>query len=79
VRLRAPRRELDLLAARVRPRVRDVLRHGRREQEAVVGDERDLRAQLDQVQLAQVGAVEEDRALTRVIEAREERHQGRLP
>ena len=45
VRLRAARRGLDLLARRVGVRVGDVLGHRGGEQEAVVGDEGDLRAQ----------------------------------
>ena len=45
VRLRAPRRQLDLLARGVRPRVGDVLVHRRREQERVVVDDRDRAAQ----------------------------------
>ena len=57
--LGAARRRLDLLVGRVGPRVGDVLAHRRREQERVVGDEGDLRAQRGRVDVAHVGAVDE--------------------
>ena len=56
------RGELDLLAGRVGLGVGDVLGDGGAEQEGVVGDEGDLRAQRGEVDLAQVGAVDRDRS-----------------
>ena len=79
VRLRPPRGALDLLAGRLGPRVGDVLGDRGREQEAVVGDEGDRAAQRVHVDRAQVGAVDEDRALGRVIEPRDQRDEAGLP
>src|SRR5260370_1198336 len=45
---------------------------------AVVADERDLRAQRDEVDRAHVGAVDRDRALARVVEAGDQRYETGL-
>ena len=76
--LGAAGRLFDLLEARLGPRVGDVLGDAGGEQEAVVGDEGDLAAQAADVDLAHVGAVDEHRALARVVEAGDQRHQAGL-
>ena len=76
--LRALRGELDLLERRVGLRVGDVLGDGGAEQEGVVGDEGDLRAQRGEVDVAQVGAVDRDRSRGRVVEAGEQADQAGL-
>ncbi len=62
----------------LRPPVGDVLRDRRAEQERVVVDNRDLRAQLVRIERADVGAVDEDGSGGRVVQARDELHERRL-
>ena len=63
---------------RVRPRVGDVPRDGVGEEEAVVGDEGDLVAQRGEVDLADVGAVDQHAALARVVQPRQQPDQAGL-
>ena len=55
------RRLLDLVVARLGPRVGDVVAQRRGEQERVVGDQADLAAQRSEVDVAHVGAVDDER------------------
>ena len=79
MRLRAPRGKLDLLGGGLGLGIGDVGRDGVREQEAVVGDEGDLRPQRGQVHVADVGAVDHDAPLARVVEPREQSDEAGLP
>ena len=74
-----PGRVLDLLARGVGAGVGDVVVHGRREQERVVGDGRDLVAQAQEVDRADVGAVDVHGALGDVVQTRQQRHERGLP
>ena len=78
VRLRGARRPLDLLVGRVEDAEGDVLAHGRREEERILGDDADLAAQRAARDVAHVDAVDEHAALGRVVEARHERGERRL-
>jgi hypothetical protein len=63
---------------RVPARVGDVLGHRRGEQERVVVDDRDRRAQRAHVDVTHVGAVDEHGARGHVVQARDELHERRL-
>ena len=78
VRLRALRGQFDLGEGGVRARVGDVLGDGGGEQEGIVADDRDRVAQRAQVDLADVGAVDEHGARARVVQARDERDEAGL-
>ena len=58
--------------------VGDVLGDGRREQERVVADDRHGLAQRAQLDLAHVGAVEQDLPGARVVQSRDQRDEARL-
>src|SRR3954454_23710045 len=68
----APRGELDLGGGRVGARVGDVLADTRREEDRLLQDDRQLRAQVGEAQVAQIGAVELDASPDGVVEAHEE-------
>ncbi len=78
VRLRFARRLLDLLLRRVRRAEGDVLRQRAREQEHVLLDLGDLRAQAGQVPVAHVHAVDQDASFGRVVGAVDQLGQRRL-
>ncbi len=59
----------DVRLRRAGPAVGDVLPYGAVEDERLLQHDRDVLAQLGQLQLPQIGAVEEDRPLIRVVEA----------
>ncbi len=79
VRLREPRRLLDLLVGRVGPAEGEVLAHGRREEERVLRDHADLAAQRVERHVAHVGAVDRHAPALDVVEARDQRRERRLP
>jgi hypothetical protein len=60
----------DVLKAGVRARVRDVLGDAGRKQRRLLQDERELVAQVGQLVVAQIEAIQEDATGARVIEAR---------
>ena len=72
------RGRLDLFRRGVRTAEGDVLADGGGEQHRVLQDDADLRAQRRQGDAAQVDAVDLDRAAGRVVQAQQERDQGRL-
>ncbi len=78
VRLREPRDALDLGVAHLRAAERDVLAHGRREEERILRDDADLAAQRGERDVAHVDAVDEHAARVDVVEARHERGERRL-
>ena len=78
VRLRHPRRTLDLLVARERVAEGDVLAHARGEEKRILRDDRDRAAQVGDLHVADVGAVQQDASLLDVVEAGHERRQRRL-
>ena len=79
MRLRGPRRPLDLLVGRVEDAEGDVLADARGEEERILGDDADLAPERAARDVADVDAVDEHAALGRVVEARHERGERRLP
>src|ERR1019366_9661321 len=79
VRLSSARGSLDLLVSGVRPSVCEVGADGVREEEAVLEDNAHLAAQRVQRDGADVVPVDQHRSLGRVVEARNEHREGRLP
>ena len=69
VRLREPRRGLDVALADVRAAVGDVGRHRVAEQIRLLKDERHLRPQAGQRGIAHVHAVDQDAPLLRVVKS----------
>ena len=78
VRLRPLRRRHDLITGGIGLGVGDVLVHRGREQERVVGHERDLAPQRPRLDGPHVGAVDQDRPRSGVVEPRDERDQRGL-
>ena len=78
VRVRAPRRVLDLGVRRVVAAVGDVVAHRAVEQEDVLLHDREQVAIRAQLEVADVGAVEQDAAARRIVEARDEVGDRRL-
>ena len=76
--LRGLRRRPDLLVARLGPAEADVLGDRRAEEERVLVHDADVPAQVGQLQVAHVLAVDEHGAAARVVEPRHEIGQGRL-
>ena len=66
------------VVARVDPADSDVLRGGQVVAHEVLEDDADVRAKREEVVLAQIVAVEQDAALVRIVEAREQLHERRL-
>src|SRR5262249_26477480 len=62
----------DVLAARVRPRIGDVLEDGAVEEEVVLEDDADLGAVIGEANLREVPAVDQDRAGRRPVEGGDE-------
>ena len=79
VRARRFRGGHDVGLAGVRARVRDVLGDARREQHRLLEHDRELVAQIGQPVLAKIDAVEQDLTGARIVEARQEAHERRLP
>src|SRR5215218_6241363 len=73
-----PRRLGDLGPARARPAIADVLADCRRQDDAVLPDERHVGADVGETGVAEVDAVEAQRAGGRVVEAQHEREKGAL-
>jgi hypothetical protein len=63
---------LDLLHARVRAPVRNVVRHAHVEQHGLLGHQADLRAHVLQVEVADILPVDQDFAAEDVVEALDE-------
>src|SRR5207244_2904379 len=78
VRLSEPRRADDLLVGRVGAPEGDVLAHRCGEQERVLRDNTDRATERDELQVAHVETVDENAAVRRIVEARQERGEGRL-
>ena len=68
----------SLVVACLRARVGDVVAQRGGEQEGVVGHDGNLASQRGRVDLAHIGAVDEDGALVHVIEARDQHHERGL-
>src|SRR5213075_2663718 len=68
----------DVLGRRVGTGVRDVLRDARREEHRLLQYDGELAAQVDQAVLPQVDAVEQNRAVRRVVEPGEQVDDRRL-
>ena len=79
VRLGRARRLLDLLVGRVGRAEGDVLADGRGEEERILRDHADLSPERPAGHVAHVDAVDEDPPRGRLVEARHERGEGRLP
>jgi hypothetical protein len=79
VRLREAGGLLDLLVGRAGGAEGDVLAHRRREEEGVLGDDRDRPAERGELHLADVDAVHQDATPGRVVEAGDESRERRLP
>ncbi len=79
MRVRGPRGSLDLLVARVGAGVADVLRDARAEEHRLLGHDADLPAQPLRVEIAEIATVEQEAAPRRVVEASDQRRDGRLP
>ena len=69
----------DVGLAGVRARVLDVLGDARREQHRILEHDRKLVAEIGKLVLPKIDAVEQDLTGARIVEAREEAHERRLP
>ena len=76
--MRRARRLVHLRVARLRPAVANVVKDRVVEEHRVLGDDADRRAQARLLHLAQVGAIDEDRARSDVVKAIQEARDGRL-
>src|SRR5216683_643928 len=79
VRVSGARRRLDLVPARARHAVGDVLRHGLVEQHDFLRDDADLLPEGRQRDVAHVDAVNEDASGADVVESGQQVDEGRLP
>ena len=71
-------RGVDLVVGRAGPAERDVVAHGAREEEALLGHDSELSAERRHRDVPQVVPVDRDAPARRVVEPREQLHDGRL-
>ena len=69
---------LHILLGGGRFRIQDVVRHAGGKQDRVLVDDRELVTQVPQHDVTQIDSVQQDLAGRRVVEARQQRQQGRL-
>src|SRR5207302_690535 len=78
VSVRGLRRGDELSVARPGPRIGDVLGDGGGEEHGTLLDDGELSAEIGEAKLAEIGPIELDMAAGRVVEPREQAHQGAL-
>src|SRR6185436_4969585 len=79
IRIRDTRRRLDLTPRRIRPPIRDVLRHRHREQERVLQHHRHLPANRHHLMVTNIVTIHQHPPRPRIEEPRDQTHQRALP